>query len=667
MTTESSKELESKNSSFIELEIGPRASWKLDTYGNGKYRVATIDWAAQSLKTKNKILAQNFLLNRWSNHKKTQGNIIARREFNLASSLLKILLIFEQHYQYGSLQELDRNELAKLLNISVFMSLKQSSHETKLVATSKPLSKGTLDRAIVISKAMYKSFRATAITDGPNIDIRRSDVYALLKLELKSRGFSFTEWDKGGSHGSIPFAISHLLLADAINTINAPETKLMLSYFKFMHDCQDKIFRYKFWKLNATSCPIKKYRLTGSIYHVHSYLERNISSTSKPLEQTINLNNYLNQNSLGADKFKFPWPGYTEFREAYNNIIAAAYIIFLSVMGKRGPSEILTLRVCDITPPDVSTDKDALMRISDLKTGHGLRIEQGVTNEIDLTFKTLVRLSYVNKIDSDLPLFTSLPTLTKNTSILTPIGSESSNKILKSYYQNFCIRHLATLDFNIEDHHSNLTSHQFRHSWSEFSLRRFDGNVEEKVRQHFLHSFNHWFTKPYTRDKLDEEISASANRNYLKELIPRVLLDSDIDPDFVGAVALYIKKSYSGNAQVMSPIELEKFTENLAADFLNITPHEYGWCCPHKTTISAAKCKDELGQPQPSTTDSSKCNSCSNFLSSRQSHYIKQLNIAILHHDFLEQNIWKMSSLRKQSKKAVEHAITLFPELSDLV
>jgi hypothetical protein len=149
-------------------------------------------------------------------------------------------------------------------------------------------------------------------------------------------------------------------------------------------------------------------------------------------------------------------------------------------------------------------------------------------------------------------------------------------------------------------------------------------------------------------------------------LVPRILQDNPDTPDFVGAMALFIKKNIAERIKVLSPEQVESYLEECCSDFIQVTPHEYGWCLLHQKYRSVAQCADTSGIPKPDNTTSSKCNSCMNFCSSRSSHLEKQTQIALSHIDFLEQSTWKMPALKEASVNAVLNAQKLFPELKRL-
>jgi hypothetical protein len=131
-------------------------------------------------------------------------------------------------------------------------------------------------------------------------------------------------------------------------------------------------------------------------------------------------------------------------------------------------------------------------------------------------------------------------------------------------------------------------------------------------------------------------------------------------------MAVFIKKKVGESIKYLTPNEAELYIEEFCEDVIQLTAHVYGWCLLHRHFQALAHCADELGNPNPLETDSSKCNGCPCFSGSRKSHLAKQTQITISHLDFLEQNVWSMASLKSKSRKAVQDAQKLFPELKNL-
>lgn len=645
-----------------ESNLKYKETWefKVSFYANEELYRPILNWRNHN-KIKNRIqIAKEVLISFWNIDNFEKEIVITSNDYRQADTVLRILHIIQMHYEDRSFQSLSRSDLEKIATLFIFYVWDKSSDEYSLIKVEKPLSRQVFERGLSVLKKWFNCFQLGNCPDGPDFYLKGK----LIERNLKALGIDFYRWNKGGSYGKIPFHISNLLLSDAIETLKSIKTQQLLAYFKTVYDLNAHDSISGFWVIHKSA--IYNYRKSGDIEE----LKKTKKSTSDranfiKYNFTIALDERLRKISHNKESFTFPWIRHEKLISDYNNLQGALYIILLSVMGKRGPSEVRTLRGVDISRPNKTKGLNASFfpRIS--KTNQGLRLDNGVTNFIDECFEVLLNLGYQNKEGTEMPLFSSLQKANKAEEQPRLLSIDRSDKRLKDYYDSFCDRYKSKFSFEIFDQHQSISSHQFRHSWAEFALRKFDSNVEEMIRQHFCHSYNHWWTKRYTEDKLDSSVTNEINRSYIKELIPRIIFDSSEDPDFVGAIALYIKKNESKNIKTLPPKEAEDEIEKICDEFITITPHEYGFCLLSNKFESVANCRDKNNKVEPENTTSSKCTSCSNFCASRKSHKKIQERILISHLDFIEQKIWKSEKLKSHSIKAVKSIQKLFPEFEE--
>ncbi len=649
------------------VDLGSDVVWtlKADVGAQGVYN-RTIDWSRYPVSKIHCLTVQRLLLVSWSPSVINGETTLKENEARQADTMLRILILLSQKYPNKSICELEQGDWIQLIVLYLFhVWQKDTKGNRKLIQIREPLSKQTLERVLSLLRTWFEHYQAGNISDGPDFSISTHSVEKVLKHEFKAIGLNLEDWKSGQSFGSIPFVISHLLLADALETQNSLRTQQLLAYFATIRENKAHQSVATFWEHGKTD--ISRYRHSGDMRFL-SKSNRGTTKTrqaketiTKPLDLRLR---ELHSRHSPCSPFIFPWPNHASFLNDYNNLQSALYIIFLSVMGKRGPSEVITLKGIDITPSNKESGQGALMRPSIQKTNQGLRQEQGVTNFIDESFKIISLLSYHDKTGTKLPLFNALQPMNNANSIPKPLSIDRAHKRLDDYYDSFCKRTNSKVDFDLLEHHKKISSHQFRHSFAEFALRKFDGNVEELIRQHFCHRFGHWWTQRYTSDKLDEQQTHNINRMYIRELVPQIVYDNTNTPDFVGAIALYIKKELADKVKVLSPQQAEVYIESLCEEVIQISAHEYGFCILHQRFRSMANCQNTNGIPEPSNTSFEKCSHCANFCASRKSHLTKQEQIVISHIDFIEQDVWKLPSMIERSRKAVQRAQRLFPELN---
>ena len=665
--------LQQQNLQNLELEFSPNATWFLKVnYGSAGILRPVIKWSAYPLKTERLLLAQRLLSSWWSPSVVTGEVFISATAYRQEDTLVRMLILIEEAFPESRVCELTQNDWVKIWILMLYRvwgkGTDSKTEKRFLVTVKEPLAKQMFERATTILKLWFYAYQSGEVSDGPEFILSAPIVESALKPTIQNSGNDFETWKKGGSYGNVPFVIAHLLLADALSIVRSDRVKQMLAFFNVVRETSAHDYLKIFWNSSGQT-QIAKYKNHADI-SILSETHESIASDSiandckvkfiRPLHKelwAIHLASKVNE------PFSFPWKNNADFRAEYNNIQAAIYIIFLSIMGKRGPSEVRTLRGIDITRSNELTGQDALMYPSIWKTNKGARKAQGVTNFIDDVLAVLLRLGYQDKTNTDLPLFCALPTLTTPNKEPRVISLDRAQDRMLNYYAEFCQRTGETVDFDIKALHEKITSHQFRHSFAEFALRRFDGNVEELIRQHFCHRYNHWWTRRYTEDKLDSDHINEVNRRYIRELVPRILLDNTDDPEYVGAMALFIKKRFGETVRVVNANEAEDIITAVCEEIVQVTAHEYGWCLLHKEAYSAAKCSNINGHPQPTNTSAEKCTGCANFCASNQSHLAKQTQIVLSHIDFIEQETWKLPSLIKRSRQAVRNAQALFPQL----
>jgi len=633
-----------------------------------------IHWNSLKLSNRNKIVFKLLLVRLWKWYKEAvnQEITLSESQHRKYRTAYKFLLLMQSRHPDKNIYDLSKSELLTLISSALFhvwareSGFRTPSHELQLTET--PLSKQEMERILALLSQWFHLFKHGENPDGPAYKITALEAKRHIRSIFKNKEIDFHNWDEGKSYGAIPFVVAHLLLADAISIVESKSTKQVLTFFEITESTDSFKFVSHFWN-TAPSTLIGQYRKTGNNqclrYSVESEVTGQHANDAKS-QFCIPLHDGLSAHNEPTEKFVFPWACYSDFVYEVNKIRVAVLIIFLSVMGKRGPSEVMTLKVENFTLSSQNNNNGAIFEASIEKTHKGFRQTQGITDLIETSLNVLKRLSFVKK-HSDMPLFSRLPCLTEDLTSISPIPIATMYDQLKVYYHQFLERAKSSVDFDVKALHPVLKTHQFRHSVADFALRRFDGDVEEKVRQLFCHSEGHWFTKKYTADKLDDNIQSAKDREYIKELIPRVLRDNSDKPNFVGAMAIYIKKTFSDETIICTPEEIENKLSVFSENIVSITSNEYGWCLLHKHYTQVANCADDTGIPRPRNTSSFKCNSCKNFLASRNSHYTKQLQIAIAHTDFIQQDIWKMPRLREKSKRAVKDAIDLFPELAEII
>lgn len=646
--------------------------WKLSIKCSDKIRISTLNFLDLSLPPEKVLLAQNICLEFLELESFSEGAFTTEPSFDKCKTILFALETLYQQHPDKRVSDLSLDQINSIIILMLFTDYTPNSKDpnSKFQRRNAPLSKQKLEVFLSALKLWHLHFVQGRISDGPSHLAATSYLNPILTTIFDEINLNFHDWHEGGSYGSIPFAICHLLLADALTIISSTKSQQLAIYFEFVRNCASLHHTKTFWGPSGSKPLWQKYRKRCDIKALAAAIKNYDSTEAKQCmaEFVTPLHEALSCCIEGSNESTqpFPWQSFSELCNDYREVISAVIVVFLSVMGKRGPSEVRTLRASDIKLPLPGKSEHATVHPAIFKTHNGQRISHGITGYIDEAFYLALKLGNIVKEGTDLPLFSAPPTLITPAKTPATLSTDRLSAYLHSYYNSFVSRTLDKVDFDIKDIHQSITSHQFRHSFAEFALRRYDGNVEELLRQHFLHAYGHWWTKRYTADKLDEDHIQRLNKSYIKELIPRIALDSTISPDFVGGMALFIRSIIDNNILSLPPAEVENHISSFSERIISITPHEYGWCLIYKDFSTQAKCADSTGSPTPSATSQSKCIGCVNFCASRSSHLATNTKIVISHLDFLEQKTWHMQELKEQSRLAVLNSQKLFPELKSL-
>lgn len=638
--------------------------WTICYCENGDIYKCKIDFTIQPIGQVMRILAKQFL-NKWlEDEQYSDGNPATSSVIKISGKIILLLSVTEKLFPHKKISELSKPELEKLVTTAMFHSIvKQSRGDGNTLKTNpEPFRKGYLTNLITTYRLLHRYHQEGHCNDGPEHFVTQPVITKLIKEDLAALNLDFHDWQNSNSYGSIPFLVANLLMADAIEILNSCRVKQLLQYFKIFRETGRIDLASTMWGTHENK--IRKYRFTGNI----DYLTKPFGGDPLKAVECKNLImiplHYELLKIQGPD-YTFPWPRYIDLQKDHQRAMLACCIIFFFVMGKRG-GEVRPVRACDISIHEHLSDS-ATVTTRNFKSNDGVPSTQGVTDFIKESFETLLGLFYTDIRYTETPLFSTLPFLQK---IEQPNGKISYGHLcllLQDYYSDFIDRSSARIEVNIKEIHPQISPHQFRHTFAEFALRRFDGNVEELIRQSFRHGTNFKWIKNYTADKLDEITKQRLNKEYIKELIPRVLRENDLlDSDYVGGMAVYINSNIRPHTLHMTPSEFEKYIVGIVDDFASITPHEYGWCLLLKQFSTQAKCSLDGINPSPRATTSEKCNGCANFLSSKKAHFPAQRIIAITHIDFIESNIWKLPELKARSRCAVRNAQKLFPELKSL-
>lgn len=438
---------------------------------------------------------------------------------------------------------------------------------------------------------------------------------------LKALDKSYTEWENGSSRQMLPMSVGTLLLADAINCIRSTQCKLLQCFFQ-AH--RDGLVSY-----NVFANPNRRGAFNSNIPEFLSInsSSRKSSSGRRHYENRVEFVNRLHE--IDPDLTDFPFKCGDTINNYCAEIEGACAIILLAVTGMRG-IEMHSIKanwIESIDYLDVSGEwtVDAIFKSKINKTSGGIIAKKGLSPLGVEVFELLNKLSWVDKEFHGLDLFS--PTYkSKFGKTKKPKDTRSSynkntlSRRIIDYYDGF----VARSHTSVKESYPNITPHALRHYKMAFGLRKFDGNVEEMISQEFRHH-KRLHTPVYAKNKLNEEEEAYTKREYVQEIVKRILINEPNDR-WVGSSATKVRKAaqnlLSGqDIELLSLQELALFHEEMQESIDTMKFHSYGLCFVMKDSKRQAKCGIQDNIVKTGDANSKTCYQCVNFCVNNKSHY----------------------------------------------
>ena len=313
--------------------------------------------------------------------------------------------------------------------------------------------------------------------------------YAAIPV-LKRLGINYDQWFESKKVGSVPIVVFLILVQRAIEVIRDPYTLFLSEYMQLVR--KRRINTKDHWR-NGTLlkfCSNKKVNLRNKTKEDFRLIKKLLKKYNFEIDASLDLS--VKAVSAQCDK-----------------IFDACILIFLALTGIR-VSELLS-----ISGDDYKQNPDGTWVFSSeiVKTNKGIseaRQLSGLTLE---SAKLLVNCSLVTKRNRKdkkrIPLLLrafNSDGVDKKTDTLT------AKRYRISTSEGIRLTVIAMLNEAIAKHPQlrdvveHIHPHMFRHTWAEFALRRFEGNVFEAIRRHFMHAYGSYFTTTYTFNKLNKEV-----------------------------------------------------------------------------------------------------------------------------------------------------------------
>jgi integrase len=568
-------------------------------------------------------------------------------------ALLRIGVWASYHYPSSPLSQWTESHVKELL-LDVLDNKITWTQNTKKV----PLNRSSVESVYLMLIQSRKLKLKGMLVDGLGFDFPKRYLQTSLEVKLESYKLSYDDWSKSDGWESIPLPIAMGLLHDAITLLRDKRTLFLRDYFKFQR----------------SSLSISWHQIEIGTFNKYCKGVGPRRNRLNIFERVKGLKEVIEQHYEGKIT-GFPFSGSGSMNKHCEDVHDACIVIFLCLTGIR-LSELKS--VC---ADDYRRETDGIWTFDSelIKTNMGIVEVREMSGLVAEAAETLTDLSYIvkrNREDKErLPLFGRYfygGDYNKHVNFRRKnrgATENSSRGRLNIVFGNFLERHPE-----FETLCPSINPHRFRHTWAEFALRRFEGNVFEAIRRHFRHSFGSYFTTHYVFDKLSDEVRDQLEKNYLVEILTKIAteniesaMDENFKRDLHGKAARHLSQAMG--TSILTQEEIDDFIDEMADEYEGIVAHEYGYCLVRKATKHLAKCIDRKTQtPVFENGSFVTCSGCIHLVTSECSNKESITRIAVSHTnliasmtDLMGENV-KSKSL-DVSKQTVKRAETILNEM----
>ncbi|MDI1330145.1 hypothetical protein [Pseudomonas sp.] len=571
---------------FLLLQTKPR-----------KERVIEFNWACAPEKI---IWAQTIILNRAYVindrdakfiHVKDVENVVTEIGF-----MRRICESWEQNFGARSLWNLSQNEVAGLIREKM---VKLTLDDGSVVVYSPT----TLNSMYLIFSISHELYLKGMVSDGISYSPTKVHRRKVMEPLLESSETSFEEWLAGTSMNSVSPAIASIMLGQSITILESDETKIARCFFRA-------------WR-KYPSNPTIWFR-KGEAWP-HDRLERFFHKETAYDTPESELARQLQSEGLGYVR-KLPWKNQTALTAYCKLVCSVVMNVTLTQTGHR-VSEIESL----LSDAWEKRGEDIYMKEAIEKTLGGIKVLRHLPKLSAQAAATLWDLSYLDPHLNSIPLFHRCFSYTLAEAIInnkeTKEWLERKSKFgynaLRVWLHNYYRDRIVPLNPEILTEQQSVTPQQFRHSWAEFSLRRFDHRVEPKIREHFLHKDKR-STRNYTQRKMQGSVRYTLEHNYLSEIVTNIA-NGDISDDYVGPAFVRIRKEID-KLRILYPGELVQQIEELVESVERVAVFEWGYCILFEDAKRNSQCHDAFtGLPNiEGFSTPERCSKCPNCMSNEE-------------------------------------------------
>lgn len=471
-------------------------------------------------------------------------------------------------------------------HVTAFLQSKMLKHDFSGGDGSLIYSRSRLHQFARIFNIGHKALLDGKSSDGLSFPITDRLKQLIMRPILNDFGLTFEEWIRGQSHPPVPLGIASVILSRAIELLESEETAIALSLYaswRKTHNYYDLWFRKNKPDIIQLAL-LDEQNPFGIIEELKS---NNVEHTTK-----------------------LPWKLKNNFRIFRRRLIGACINIIFIQSGHR-------YHEFQSTVSNDRRHRRGLLMVKQRldKSLGGFQVYRPLAKLSTKAAETLWHLSFIDPNTFPVPLQHSLhdsgyarvwPDKLPEEA-LTPCNNFSLNERLNAFYQSDVLP-LIPEAHNI---HPRLSTHQYRHTFAEFVLRRFDEDVHESLREHFVHDSD-FATLIYERWKLSPAVQSMLEKKYLFEIIGKTA-EGKLDERFWGP-AYQRLRGLTDNIKLLHPQNLEEHYQKILDEIERFAVFEWGYCVLFSTSKLEARCHDSItGLPEVDILASPRrCTGCPN-------------------------------------------------------
>lgn len=438
---------------------------------------------------------------------------------------------------------------------------------------------------------------------------------------VREAGMSVAEWRAGGSYAIVPFEISLAILAYCIDLIRSDVAKYVLAWYRTERTLRKENIFPSY--TNAATVWSNFGGRHGKGRHRSDVVDQAYFNELRKIHPDAECHAQL---PLPGVPFK---PGRNGTRgtllQLSDHLLMACFIAMLILTGIR-KSEAFSMKT-----DSVGRKGNGVTFISNIhKTNYGVMTKRDVAGVASEFIDILDGLGSFGLEDEERTNLFSYVRYAFGPSKYFEYSLWSGN-----HHNQMCAFYEIFLDTQGEEVRQlcpHITPHGFRHTWAEFAMRRFDGNIMPLIRDHYRHHFGSSMTGAYTHNKVELSEYQELGKRHIFELVNRYIDGASV---LYGQMGEFLMK-HADNIKFIEThdrFERDQAIRDMIEEHVGdpvITPHEYGLCVLREDTKHLANCRDDSGIPQTEIAEINNCAGCINSCMVKQTDGKKDTHLLTL-------------------------------------